>query len=142
MEIEMALGADIAMCLDECTAYPCSFEDAKRSADMSTRVGGGCRRAHNRRIRPCFHSTGRNVLRVKAGDGKRVLVSMDLPGYAIGGLSVGSPGPHVRGAGAHRARGTSRRQASLPDGRGIPGLPFWRAWRGGIDIPTAFCQPG
>lgn len=91
MEIEMALGADIAMCLDECTAYPCSFEDAKRSADMSTRWAERCRRAHNRPDQALFPIVQGGMYPELRQAMARDLVSMDFPGYAIGGLSVGEP---------------------------------------------------
>lgn len=91
MEIEMALGADIAMCLDECTAYPCSFEDAKRSADMSTRWAERCLRAHNRPDQALFPIVQGGMYPELRRAMARDLVSMDFPGYAIGGLSVGEP---------------------------------------------------
>ena len=91
MEIEMALGADIAMCLDECIAYPCSFRDAKKSVELSTRWAERCLKAHNSSKQALFPivqgSMFSDLRRIMAKD----LVSMDFPGYAIGGLSVGEP---------------------------------------------------
>jgi queuine tRNA-ribosyltransferase len=37
MEIEQQLGADIAMCFDECAPYPCSYEEAEKAVERTTR---------------------------------------------------------------------------------------------------------
>ena len=37
IQVQNALGADIIMCFDECTPYPCDFDYAKRSMEMTTR---------------------------------------------------------------------------------------------------------
>src|SRR5437879_13897952 len=44
MEIQAALGSDIAMVLDECAPYPCDREYAARSLEMATRWPGRCKR--------------------------------------------------------------------------------------------------
>jgi queuine tRNA-ribosyltransferase len=43
MEIQMALGSDIAMALDECVPYPCEYEYAAQSAEMTTRWAKRCK---------------------------------------------------------------------------------------------------
>src|SRR6266576_6273757 len=43
MEIQMLLGSDIAMTLDECVPYPCEYEYAAQSAEMTTRWAKRCR---------------------------------------------------------------------------------------------------
>jgi len=43
MEIQAALGSDIAMTLDECAPYPCEREYAARSAEMTTRWAKRCK---------------------------------------------------------------------------------------------------
>jgi queuine tRNA-ribosyltransferase len=91
MEIEQKLGADIAMCFDECAPYPCAYEEAKRAVERTTLWAGRCREAHYRQDQALFGIIQGNVfpeLREKsAGD----LTRFDFPGYAIGGLSVGEP---------------------------------------------------
>ena len=47
MEIQAALGSDIAMVLDECIPYPCQYDYAAKSAEMTTRWAKRCREAHN-----------------------------------------------------------------------------------------------
>jgi queuine tRNA-ribosyltransferase len=46
MEIQAALGSDIAMALDECVPYPCEYDYAARSADMTTRWAKRCKEAN------------------------------------------------------------------------------------------------
>lgn len=93
IEVQNALGADIIMCFDECTPYPCDYEYAKRSMEMTTRWAKRCREAHKRPDEQALFgivqgSTYRD-LRVESA---KQLTDLDFPGYAIGGLSVGEPG--------------------------------------------------
>ena len=46
MQVQQGLGSDIAMTFDECTDYPATYEDAKRSMDLSMRWAARCRDAH------------------------------------------------------------------------------------------------
>src|SRR6266496_1131395 len=45
MEIQATLGSDIAMVLDECAPYPCEYDYAARSAEMTARWAARCKRA-------------------------------------------------------------------------------------------------
>ena len=45
MEIQAALGSDIAMVLDECAPYPCEYDYAARSVEMTTRWANRCKEA-------------------------------------------------------------------------------------------------
>src|SRR2546427_4408001 len=47
MEIQAALGSDIAMVLDECVPYPCEYDYAAKSVEMTTRWAKRCRAAHS-----------------------------------------------------------------------------------------------
>jgi queuine tRNA-ribosyltransferase len=47
MEIQAALGSDVAMALDECVTYPCQYDYAARSADLTTRWAKRCKAAHS-----------------------------------------------------------------------------------------------
>ena len=99
MEIEHALGADIIMAFDECTAYPSSHDQARESMELSLRWADRCLVRHQqlseeRATRPpqaLFGIVQGGIyedLRTRcAGQ----LADMDLPGYAIGGLAVGEP---------------------------------------------------
>ncbi len=97
VEIQRFLGSDVMMVLDECTPYPCSFEYAKTSAELTARWAERCRR-HSARHGPLYgheqalfgivQGSVYSELREKSA---RELVSLGFDGYAIGGLAVGEP---------------------------------------------------
>lgn len=91
MEIEQALGADIAMCFDECSPYPCSYEEAERAVIRTTKWAERCIRAHNKGSQALFGIVQGNVFPDLRERSTRELLELDFPGYAIGGLSVGEP---------------------------------------------------
>ena len=92
MKIEENLGADIIMAFDECCPYPSTYEYTKKSMERTTRWAERCKTAHARPedqalfgiIQGGFYKD----LREKSA---RDLAKLDLPGYAIGGISVGEP---------------------------------------------------
>ncbi|HUC91332.1 MAG TPA: tRNA guanosine(34) transglycosylase Tgt [Paenibacillus sp.] len=94
MEIQNALGSDIMMAFDECPPYPAEYEYVKRSIERTSRWAERCLRAH---ARPDVQGLFAIVQGGEYGDLRRQsaadLTSMDFPGYAIGGLSVGEPKP-------------------------------------------------
>ncbi|MDD9857961.1 MAG: tRNA guanosine(34) transglycosylase Tgt [Gammaproteobacteria bacterium] len=90
MRVQAALGADIVMAFDECTAWPCSPAQARASMELSGRWAARCRRSY----------AGRGALFgiVQGGvdpelrlESLQRLVEIDFDGYALGGLSVGEP---------------------------------------------------
>ncbi len=94
MEIENALGADIIMAFDECAPYPSTYEYTKKSMYMTTRWAERCLRAHeNTEKQSLFGIVQGGMYADLRKISARDLVSMDFPGYAIGGLSVGEPAP-------------------------------------------------
>ncbi|OXM15381.1 tRNA guanosine(34) transglycosylase Tgt [Paenibacillus herberti] len=92
MEIQNALGSDIMMAFDECPPYPAEYEYIKNSLERTTRWAERCLKAHARPedqglfaiVQGGMHA---DLRRQSAAD----LTSLDFPGYAIGGLSVGEP---------------------------------------------------
>ena len=93
MEIQMALGADIAMAFDECTPYPADYEYACRSMRLTTRWARRCRAVHHREDQALFGIVQGGMYADLRRESAEELVEMDFPGYAIGGLSVGEPKP-------------------------------------------------
>ncbi len=89
MEIEMALGADIAMAFDECVEYPTTYEYARQSMERTTRWAERCLKAHHREDQALFGIIQGSMFRDLREQSARDLVQMDFPGYAVGGLSVG-----------------------------------------------------
>ena len=91
MEIEQQLGADIAMCFDECSPYPCSYETAATAVERTTRWARRCRQAHRRSDQALFGIVQGSVFSDLRERSAAELTALNFPGYAIGGLSVGEP---------------------------------------------------
>jgi queuine tRNA-ribosyltransferase len=93
IEIEEALGADIIMPFDECLPYRSDLATTAVSLNRTLAWAARCRKAHRR---PDQHLYGivqggfDADLRRRAVEG---LLEIGFDGYAIGGLSVGEPGP-------------------------------------------------
>jgi queuine tRNA-ribosyltransferase len=116
MEIQMVLGSDIAMVLDECVPYPCEYDYAAQSAEMTTRWAKRCKewkKENFERPTPNAQRATSDIesidyqlstlnqllfgivqgatfedLRKESAQG---IVDLDFDGYAIGGVSVGEP---------------------------------------------------
>ena len=91
MEIEEALGADIAMCFDECCPYPSSYEYTKSSMERTTRWAKRCKEAHTRQDQGLFGIIQGGFYEDLRKQSVEDLIKLDFPGYAIGGISVGEP---------------------------------------------------
>ena len=92
IQIQNALGADVIMAFDECPPYPAEYKTIDLSLERTYRWLERCIQAHQRpQEQALFGIVQGGVypeLRVKAA---QMLVPLDLPGYAIGGVSVGEP---------------------------------------------------
>jgi queuine tRNA-ribosyltransferase len=92
IEIQNALGSDIIMAFDECPPYPSTYEYMKKSVERTSRWAERCLKAHKRPNEQGLFGIVQggefeDLRRQSAQD----LVSLDFPGYAVGGLSVGEP---------------------------------------------------
>lgn len=94
IEIENALGADIIMAFDECAPYPADREYVKNSLERTTRWAKRCKDAHtNTENQALFGIIQGGMYKDLREQSAREITALDLPGYAIGGLSVGEPKP-------------------------------------------------
>lgn len=92
IEIQNALGADIIMAFDECPPYPATFEYMKQSVERTSRWAERCLKAHkNEDKQGLFGIVQGGEYEELRKQSAQDLVSLDFPGYAIGGLSVGEP---------------------------------------------------
>jgi queuine tRNA-ribosyltransferase len=104
MDVQIALGADIAMAFDECTEYPADRDRAKESLRLTmawARRSLDHFRAHQNevvwndelggRTQSLFGIVQGGMHRDLRHESAERLVEMDFDGYAIGGLSVGEP---------------------------------------------------
>lgn len=92
MQIQNDLGSDIMMAFDECPPYPATHEYMKASVERTSRWAERCIEAHARKKdQGLFGIIQGGEFEDLRRQSARDLVSLDFPGYAIGGLSVGEP---------------------------------------------------
>ncbi|MCU1341060.1 MAG: tRNA guanosine(34) transglycosylase Tgt [Candidatus Acidoferrum typicum] len=98
IEIQQALGSDIAMVLDECIEYPAEHERAAAAVKRTTEWARRCRN-YARANSDTSTTPGQVLFAIVQGgthadlrrESARQLVDLDFPGYAVGGLAVGEP---------------------------------------------------
>jgi queuine tRNA-ribosyltransferase len=89
MRIQNLLGADIIMAFDQCPPGDADRVTVARAVERTIRWADECRRAHARNDQALFGIVQGGVFHdLRAACAER-LIELDLPGYAIGGLSVG-----------------------------------------------------
>jgi queuine tRNA-ribosyltransferase len=96
MDVQRALGSDIAMAFDDCTAYPATHEQARDSMQRSMRWAERSGRRYYDSDAPPPHGDLFGI--VQGGmhldlrhESLQRLAALDLPGLAVGGLAVGEP---------------------------------------------------
>ena len=100
MTIQANLGSDIAMVLDECPPWPCERDACAKAVARSHRWAGLCKiiatdngfLAAGHHVFAIVQGSTFDDLRREAAEG---LASLDFPGYAVGGVSVGEPEPEM-----------------------------------------------
>ncbi|HOP50914.1 MAG TPA: tRNA guanosine(34) transglycosylase Tgt [Ignavibacteriales bacterium] len=97
IEIERFIGSDIMMPLDECTPYPCDYDYAKKSVELTSKWAVLNKEAfektqplygHQQYLWGIIQGSVYKDLREKSA---LDLVKLDFDGYSIGGLAVGEP---------------------------------------------------
>jgi queuine tRNA-ribosyltransferase len=97
MDVQRKIGADIVMAFDECTPYPCPYDYAKRSMEMTHRWLERCIRrfdeteplyGYSQTLFPIVQGSVYDDLRKRSAE---FVASQNREGNAIGGLSVGEP---------------------------------------------------
>jgi queuine tRNA-ribosyltransferase len=91
MRTQELLGADIVMALDECTAYPCDHDYARRAMERTHRWAEACLAAKTRPDQALFGITQGGMYEDLRRESARFIAGLDTPGIAVGGLSVGEP---------------------------------------------------
>lgn len=92
VEIQTALGSDIMMAFDECAPYPADRQYVKNSLERTTRWLGRCVEAHkNTENQALFGIVQGGMYKDLREQSAEQILQYDLPGYAVGGLSVGEP---------------------------------------------------
>ncbi|MBR4501675.1 MAG: tRNA guanosine(34) transglycosylase Tgt [Clostridia bacterium] len=93
MQVQEALGSDIAMAFDICSAYPTDHAAAEKAMRTTHRWAERCKKAHTREDQALFGIVQGAFYKDLRIESAKTLADMDLPGYGIGGLSVGEPKP-------------------------------------------------
>lgn len=93
MEIQMALGSDVMMTLDECPPHPCSNEQAMIAVTRTTAWAKRCAVAARDRRQALFGIVQGALDADLRRQSARELVEIGFDGYAIGGLSLGEDKP-------------------------------------------------
>ena len=92
MEVQNALGSDIIMAFDECAPYPADRRYVKDSLERTTRWLKRCKEYHkNTENQALFGIMQGGMYPDLRKESAKQIVELDLPGYAVGGLSVGEP---------------------------------------------------
>lgn len=95
--IERSIGSDIMMVLDECTPFPCTYEYAKKSKDLTTRWAYKNKEAFDSSTplygyeQYLFGIIQGSIYKDLREESALELTQIDFDGYAIGGLAVGEP---------------------------------------------------
>jgi queuine tRNA-ribosyltransferase len=97
IEVQQALGSDIAMVLDECIEYPAERGRTERALERTTQWARRCRDYAS--VHSSAPNPGQQLFGIVQGgtfadlrrSSARQLVDLDFPGYAVGGLAVGEP---------------------------------------------------
>ncbi|MBJ6723560.1 tRNA guanosine(34) transglycosylase Tgt [Geomesophilobacter sediminis] len=87
--IQQSLGADIAMCFDECPPYPAEVSYVQKSLELTTRWARRCKEAHTRTDQALFGIVQGGMHPELRRESAERLIEIGFDGYALGGLSVG-----------------------------------------------------
>jgi queuine tRNA-ribosyltransferase len=97
VDIQRSIGADIIMAFDECTPYPCEYDYARKSMEMTHRWLKRCcdrfdhteaRYGYEQTLFPIVQGSVYRDLRERSAE---IIASCERDGNAIGGLAVGEP---------------------------------------------------
>jgi queuine tRNA-ribosyltransferase len=91
MEIQEALGSDIAMCLDECIAYPATRKEVEVALGRTARWALRCKNNRRNDRQALFGIIQGGIYPDLRRRGVEEIATIGFDGYAIGGLSVGEP---------------------------------------------------
>jgi len=97
IQIQRSIGSDIMMVLDECAPYPCEYEYAKKSVQLTSNwavlnknafINSEPKYGHNQFLFGIIQGSVYKDLRKRSAED---LLELDFDSYAIGGLAVGEP---------------------------------------------------
>ena len=120
MEIQEALGSDIAMTFDEPTSYPSDRTTTETSLKLSTRWASRCKEAHQLENQSLFGIIQGGMYKDLRTQSINEIAEIGFPGYAIGGLSVGEEKNIMLDIAAHTADSLPKNKPRYLMGVGTP----------------------
>lgn len=91
IQVQEEIGADIIMAFDDCAPYGEAREDIERSMERTHRWAAECLAAHSRPTQALFGIVQGGTFPDLRRRSASFIASLDFPGYALGGLSLGEP---------------------------------------------------
>jgi len=91
VDYQERLGADVALCLDECVAHGEPEERVRQAMERTHRWAERCVQTHQREDQALFGVLQGGVYRHLREESARFFLAQDMDGYSIGGLAVGEP---------------------------------------------------
>jgi len=131
--IQNRLGADIIMCLDECTPFPCEQSRLEKAVERTIRWARGCKQAHAEKDQLLFAVVQGGINLNLRTYCTSELVKLDFDGYAIGGLSVGEGHQNMINTVSHTAKQLPDRKVRYLMGAGTP-ADIIAAVKAGVDM--------
>jgi queuine tRNA-ribosyltransferase len=98
IQIQEALGADVAMCLDHCPALPAEKAEIAEAVARTSRWALRCKEAHGRPNQALFGIVQGGSHADLRAESAQQLRAIGFDGYAVGGVSVGESRDEVRAA--------------------------------------------
>ena len=95
MQIQMDLGADVVMAFDQCPPYPSTEVEVENACKRTHHWLERCIKAHSRQDQAIFGIIQGGCYPHLREESVRRVLSFDLPGVAIGGVSVGEPSSEI-----------------------------------------------
>ena len=146
IEIQNALGADVIMAFDECAPSGCGRDVTEKALVRTTEWLKRCVSAHKREDQALFGIVQGGEFLDLRSESARQLVALDLPGYAIGGVSVGESPEMIDRVVQHTAPQLPKNKLRYLMGVGTK-REMARAISAGIDvfdcvIPTRLARHG
>ena len=146
IEIQQNLGSDIMMAFDECIPYPADKAYVETSIARTHRWLDRCIKRWDNPKQALFGIIQGSTYPQYRDKCLEEVVKRDLPGYAIGGVSVGEGPEHMRAIVKHTAPMMPRDKPRYVMGVGMP-EDLLMIWEYGVDmsdciIPTKFARGG
>ena len=132
-KIQNRLGADIIMCFDQCTPFPCSDSQLKKAVERTIHWAKRAKQAHANPDQLLFGIVQGGIDLPLRKHCACELVKLDFDGYAIGGLSVGEGHENMMRTVSHTIRILPRDKPRYLMGVGTP-ADIIAAVRAGVDM--------